>query len=101
LLSYSVPEGRILYERLHLSPDDLKYLRMDKLSFFYEVDIEQIPILKQVLYDELHLDYVRNLYHSFRSKNDTFNEKRTLFVKNFFQKLEERNFNNIDIVDID
>jgi hypothetical protein len=90
LLSRDVPEGRVLYDRLHLSNEDLKYLGMDKLSFFYEVDIEQIPILKQVLYDELHLEYVRTVYNSFRSKNDPFNEKKTLFVKNFFQKLEER-----------
>jgi hypothetical protein len=90
LLSHSVPEGRVLYERLHLSPEDLKYLGMDKLSFFYEVDIRQIPVLKQVLFDELHLDYVRTVYNSFRSKNDPFNEKKTLFVKNFFQKIEER-----------
>jgi hypothetical protein len=88
MLSYSVPEGRILYDRLHLSPEDLKYLGMDKLSFFYEVDISQIPILKKVLYDELHLEYVHNIYNSFREKDAPFNEKKTLFVKNFFQKLE-------------
>jgi hypothetical protein len=88
MLSYNVPEGRILYDRLHLSSEDLKYLGMDKLSFFYEVDISQIPILKKVLYDELHLEYVHNVYNSFREKNAPFNEKKTLFVKNFFQKLE-------------
>jgi hypothetical protein len=90
LLSNSVPEGRVLYERLHLSYEELKYLGMDKLSFFYEVDITQIPALKKVLYDELHLDYVHTVYNSFRSKNEPFNEKKTLFVKNFFNKLEER-----------
>jgi hypothetical protein len=90
LLSRDVPEGHTLYERLHLSHADMKFLGMDKLSFFYEIDIEQIPLLKQVLYDELHLDYIRTVYNSFRSKHDPFNEKKTLFVKNFFQKLEER-----------
>jgi hypothetical protein len=101
LLSLSVPEGRILYERLHLSTQDLKYLGMDKLSFFYDVDIEQIPLLKQVLYDELHLDYVRTVYNSFRVKDTPFNEKKTLFVKNFFQKLEERPLDNyIDVKNI-
>jgi hypothetical protein len=88
MLSYNVPEGRILYDRLHLSSEDLKYLGMDKLSFFYEVDISQIPILKKVLYDELHLEYVHKVYNSFREKDTPFNEKKTLFVKNFFQKLE-------------
>jgi hypothetical protein len=94
ILSYNVPEGRILYERLHLSPDDMKYLGMDKLSFFYEVDISQIPVLKQVIYDELHLEYIRTTYHSYRDKYANFNEKKTLFVKNFFQKLEEHTFYN-------
>ena len=73
LLSHSVPEGRILYERLHLSPDDLIYLGMDKLSFFYDVDIKQIPALKKVLFDELHLDYIRKIYNSYHTKNDPFN----------------------------
>jgi hypothetical protein len=106
LLSRNVPEGRVLYERLHLSPEELKFLGMDKLSFFFDVDIAQIPLLKKVLYDELHLDYMHNVYNSYRSKNDPFNEKKTLFVKNFFDKLEERTVDindeqNIDIIDID
>ncbi|MDR2809652.1 MAG: hypothetical protein LBB84_03730 [Tannerellaceae bacterium] len=99
LLSHNVPEGRILYERLHLSPDDLKYLGMDKLSFFYDVDIEQIPILKKVLFDELHLNYVRKIYNSYHSKNEPYNEKKTLFVKNFFRKLEEQPPNHAEILD--
>jgi hypothetical protein len=113
LLSQSVPEGRALYNRLHISSEELKYLGMDKLSFFYEVDIEQIPLLKKVLYEELHLDYVHTVYNSFRTKNDPFNEKKTLFVKNFFQKLEEQQFDdnddneqnteteNVDVLDYD
>ncbi|MDR0757216.1 MAG: hypothetical protein LBF85_05145, partial [Tannerella sp.] len=98
LLSRNVPEGRVLYERLHLSSEDMKYLGMDKLSFFYEVDIAQIPILRQVLYDELHLEYIRTTYNSFRSKNDPFNKKKTLFVKNFFQKLEEQPADHVDVL---
>jgi hypothetical protein len=100
LLSPTVPEGRVLYERLHLSPEDLKYLGMDKLSFFYDVDIKQIPVLKQILFDELHLEYVRNIPNSFREKDEPFNEKKTLFVKSFFQKLEEQNpDNNTEVMD--
>jgi hypothetical protein len=101
LLSYNVPEGRILYERLHLSSEDLKYLGMDKLSFFFDIDIEQIPLLKKVLYDELHLEYVYTEYKGYRTKNDPFNEKKTLFVKNFFEKLEERtvDINDEQIID--
>jgi hypothetical protein len=98
LLSPSVPEGRVLYERLRLSLDDLAYLGMDKLSFFYNVDIEQIPILKKVLFDELHLDYIRRTYNSYQEKNAPFNEKKTLMVKNFFQKLEEQPADATDVL---
>jgi hypothetical protein len=95
LLSNSVPEGRVLHDRLRLSTEDLKYLGMDKLSFFYDVDIEQIPMLKQVLFDELHLEYIRrDVYSSFYIKDAPFNEKKTLLVKNFFQKLEEQQLFN-------
>ena len=96
LLSADVPEGRVLYNRLHLSLADLKYLGMDKLSFFYDIDIKQIPLLKQVLHDELHLDYFHTIYNSFRDKDAPFNEKKTLFVKNFFRKIEEYSANLSD-----
>ncbi|MDR2809217.1 MAG: hypothetical protein LBB84_01500 [Tannerellaceae bacterium] len=90
LLSRNTPEGHVLCNRLRLSTADLKYLGMDKLSFFFEVDIEQIPVLKEILFDELHLDYIRNKLGSmYHAKNNPFNEKKTLFVKNFFQKLEK------------
>ncbi|MDR2389958.1 MAG: hypothetical protein LBD89_09290 [Tannerellaceae bacterium] len=90
LLSQGVPEGHILHERLHLSPDELKYLGMDRLSFFYDVDISRIPLLKKVLFDELHLDYIRKIYNSYHTRNDPYDDKKTLFVKNYFQKLEEQ-----------
>jgi hypothetical protein len=99
LLSRDVPEGRILYERLRLSSEDLKYLGMDRLSFFYDVDIEQIPALKQVLFDELRLDYVRTVYNSFRPKDAPFNEKKTQFVKDFFRKLEEQPAGHAEVLD--
>jgi hypothetical protein len=96
LFSPRVPEGHAVKERLHLSKEDVTYLGMDKLSFFYDVDIEQIPKLKEVLFDELHLNYIRHLYSTFRTKGEPFNEKRTSFVKNFFQKLEDRPFDPTD-----
>jgi hypothetical protein len=98
LLSYNVPEGRILYDRLHLSLDDLKYLGMDKLSFFFEIDIERIPVLKQVLFDELHLEYIRDVVKDFNLTNLLIDEKKTLFVKNFFQKLNDQPVDRADIL---
>jgi hypothetical protein len=94
LTSPDVPEGKILCERLNLSVEDLKHLGMDKLSFFYDVDIEQIPALKKVLYDEIGLGYIRTLYtnlyaeEGYVAKDASVKEKRTQFVKNFFDKVE-------------
>jgi hypothetical protein len=98
LLSSDTPEGRILYNRLHLSVDDIKYLGMDRLSFFYEVDILQIPALRKVLFDELHLEYVQLVYNYYRTKDEPFDEKKTLFVKTFFQKLEEQPASHADVL---
>jgi hypothetical protein len=99
LLAKDTPEGRILFERLQLSVDDLKYLGMDKLSFFYEVDIQQIPPLKKVLFDELHMESVRSIYNSFRPKKTPFDEKKTLFVKEFFRKAGEQHAEHAEILD--
>ncbi|MDR0422287.1 MAG: hypothetical protein LBH72_04665 [Proteiniphilum sp.] len=95
LLSLRVPEGGVMYERLHLSQEDVAYLGMDKLSFFYDVDIERIPALKRVLFDELHLEYVHRLYNSVRPPDETFNEKKTAFVKKFFREIEEVPFDSV------
>jgi hypothetical protein len=100
LLSREVPEGRVLCERLNLTAEDEKYLGMDKLSFFYDIDIEQIPVLKKILLDELNLGYIRGLYNSFKeSKFQPFDEKKTLFVKNFFRTIEEQSPGHADILD--
>ncbi|MDR1645829.1 MAG: hypothetical protein LBS05_08425 [Tannerellaceae bacterium] len=85
-----MPEGEHLRKRLRFSQEDLRHLGMDKLSFFYDVDIKQIPLLKQILFDELHLEDVRKVYSTSYTKSDPFNDKRTSFVKNFFAKVEER-----------
>ncbi|MDR0371909.1 MAG: hypothetical protein LBH80_08745 [Prevotellaceae bacterium] len=88
LLSYRVPEGYLLGERLHLSQEDMVYLGMDKLKFFYEVDIEQIPALKRILFDELHLNYLHKANPYYKT-TVPFSEKRTAFVKNFFRDVED------------
>ncbi|MDR0686325.1 MAG: hypothetical protein LBF79_02540 [Dysgonamonadaceae bacterium] len=89
ILCRSTPQGRVLSDRLGLSDSDMIYLGMDKLSFFYNVDIGRIPQLKRVLFDELHLEYIRGIYNFYRSDADGFDEKKTLFVESFFRKMEE------------
>ncbi|MDR3268985.1 MAG: hypothetical protein LBT83_07955 [Tannerella sp.] len=100
LLSPDVPEGRILCERLNLSKTDLQYLGMDKLSFFYDVDLEQIPVLKKILIEELDLGYVKDLYNSYRAEsgNEAFDEKKTHFVKHFFRDIEKQSPGHAEIL---
>jgi hypothetical protein len=89
ILCRSTKEGRLLSDRLGLSDEDMKYLGMDRLSFFYDVEIERIPALKSILFDELHLEYIREIYNFYRKEKDGFDEKKTLFVENFFRKMDE------------
>jgi hypothetical protein len=47
----STSEGKQLHERLHLQPEDIRYLEMDKLRFYIYTNFDKIPKLKQVLID--------------------------------------------------
>jgi len=83
------PEGKKLYEILHLSKEEMAYLGMDKLSFLYTVDFEQIPILKQALIDsgiwksKLSIDKEEITHEAIIDQN------KTRFVKSFFEKREQ------------
>ena len=89
----NTPEGKKLHKLLSLSKEEIVYIGMDKLSFFVNVDFDQIPTLKQALIDsniwktKLALD---NLSDDENSDGDELSDKdKTMFVKNFFNKLEE------------
>ena len=91
LTSQSTPEGKKLYESLLLSKEEIKYLGMDKISFLVKVDFEQIPKLKQALIEsnfwpiKLVLDRICK-----DDETDTLIDRnKTIFVKNYFDKLEE------------
>ena len=94
LASEITPEGKKLYEALQLGKEDIKYLGMDKLSFFTDIDFEQIPVLKQALIDsgiwptKLLLD-IMPYKDSEEDEPHIIDMQKTLFVKNFFDKLEE------------
>jgi hypothetical protein len=93
LASEITPEGKKLHEALQLGKEDIKYLGMDKLSFFTDVDFEQIPVLKQALIDsgiwltKLLLDKMP--YKDSEEDEPHIDMQKTLFVKTFFDKLEE------------
>ena len=45
----NLPDGKVLFKLLKLSKDETIYLGMDKMSFLFKVDFEQIPVFKQAL----------------------------------------------------
>ena len=49
LSSPDVPEGKCLHQALDMTKQDLKFLNMDKLSFYRETDFNTIPQLKAAL----------------------------------------------------
>ena len=79
------PEGKILHDILKLSKDDLVYLGMDKLSFYIHVDFEQIPVLKDALIKS-GIWKIKELLDTFKDDDEEIDEKKTLFVKEFFEK---------------
>jgi len=94
LASPNTPEGKKLHELLPLDKDAVIYLGMDKVSFFLDIDFEQIPALKQALIDsniwqtKLVLDriYERG---ALTENNIAIDSSKTKFVKQYFDKLEE------------
>ncbi|MDR3309322.1 MAG: hypothetical protein LBS80_05145 [Tannerella sp.] len=86
ILSPDTPKGMILTERLKLRKDDMIHLGMDKLSFFFTVDCKQIPVLYDALL-EIGLGPLLN-YKSEDLLPFEYDEKKTIRVKNFFEKNE-------------
>ena len=95
------PEGKKLHELLSLSKDDIIYLGMDKASFYLKVDFEQIPILKQAMIDS-NLWNTKIALETILSKEELIKNgiiidmNKTMFVKNFFDKLEQYNIVDYD-----
>jgi len=95
----NTPEGKKLHEALHLSKEEMAYLGMDKLSFLYSIDFEQIPILKQALIDsgiwksKLSIDKEEITFEG------VIDENKTRFVKNFFEKREQYLAEIVEIID--
>ena len=95
--SSNTPEGQKLYQLTALSKDEIIYLGMDKLSFFSDVDFDQIPVLKKTLIDsniwETKLELDKNHAENYEDYDDAAKkeyqikkQKKTQFVKNFFDK---------------
>ncbi|MDR0795813.1 MAG: hypothetical protein LBE79_07165 [Tannerella sp.] len=88
LLGEGTPESRKLHEMLPLEKDDIKYLGMDKLSFFADIDFEQIPSLKQALIDS-GIWKVKEMIDGAFVKAYSIDMNKTMFVKKYFDKIME------------
>lgn len=96
LISKDTPEGAKFCQLLPLSKEDFIYLGMDKISFYFTVDFEQIPILKNALTGSGIWNTITAIEAIF-DNDDELSEKelpaidmnKTKFVKNFFDKIEQ------------
>ena len=93
IASENTLEGKKLHQLLPLSKEEIVYLGMDKVSFFLNVDFEQIPVLKQALIDsgiwqiKVELD---DLFGTGETDVEyPIDANKTKFVKDFFDKLQE------------
>ncbi|MDR2563421.1 MAG: hypothetical protein LBC98_05695 [Prevotellaceae bacterium] len=89
-VSASCPEGAKLHKLLGLQKEDIKYLGMDKMSFYVMVDFDQIPVLRDAL-KETGIWKTKKMFVEDDPDPPSFNEEKTSFVKSFFQKLALRN----------
>jgi hypothetical protein len=85
LISDDTPAGEYLREHLGLQAEDIKTLGMDKLGFFYSVDLSEIPVLKKALA----ATNVQNLIrYAIKYSPPDFNvdREKTQMVKEFFKQ---------------
>lgn len=92
LSSAAGPEGKRLNELLPLSKEEIVYLGMDKVSFYLNIDFEQIPVLKESLINsgiwETKLVLDRIFASEDENENTRISQSKTKFVKDFFNKFE-------------
>jgi hypothetical protein len=84
IASPGTPKGMLLAKHLNIQKEDVNYLGMDKLSFFFTVDFTQIPILHETLLKvglAPLLNYVSEDILPFER-----DAKKTLRIKHFFEK---------------
>ena len=93
LMNEHTPEGSKLFKLLKLSKDETVYLGMDKMSFLFDVDFDQIPVLKQALINsgiwKLKLAIQDMFDDAPEFVESSIDEIKTMFVKNFFEKRDE------------
>jgi hypothetical protein len=90
------PEGKRLQKILHLSTQDITYLGMDQLNFLFDIDFDQIPLLKDALV-KAGIYQIKAELRKWLPYPDMTNDKQTAFVKKYF---EEHPANNSDMPEL-
>ena len=99
LVSDKTPEGKKFCDRMQLSREDVIYLGMDKLSFYYDVDFEQIPLLKTTMQECNLWDISRIFKDDLLTLADhSIDERKTQFVKKFFEQRTETETNKAEVL---
>ncbi|MDR1878527.1 MAG: hypothetical protein LBQ64_03065 [Bacteroidales bacterium] len=86
ITSPNTPKGELLVKRFGIQKEDMSYLGMDKLSFFFTVDFSQIPILHEALL-EIGLESLVNFAPSDRLPFE-IDVQKTLRIKKFFENAD-------------
>jgi hypothetical protein len=92
ITSAMTPEGKRLQKMIHLSKRDIAYLGMDTLGFIFDIDFDQIPLLKEALIAS-GIYRARDYFKGPPPRSLQVIEKQTAFVKKY---LEEHPANNPD-----
>jgi hypothetical protein len=85
-ISPDTPRGEFLVKRFGIQKEDITYLGMDKLSFFFTVDFSQIPVLYEALL-EAGFGSLFNFTLDDRLPFE-IDIQKTLRVKKFFENTE-------------
>jgi hypothetical protein len=83
--SYGTPEGEILQRELDLQVEDMKFLGMDKQSFYLTVDLKQIPALYKVI-EQTPIPQMIDFVKERTTREIPIDANRTRIVKRFFEQ---------------
>jgi hypothetical protein len=100
LTSALTPEGKRLQKILRIAKKDILYLKMDTLDFLFEVDFDQIPVLKDALI-QAGIYWIKDHLYDHPPRPAAVIAKQTAFMKKYFENLPVHNPDLPDLPDDD
>jgi hypothetical protein len=85
ITSALTPEGKRLRRMLHLSQKDITYLGMDLLNFLFDIDFDQIPLLKDALVKS-GIYQVKEHILTWLVCPEKTKDKQTAFIKKYLEE---------------